>query len=217
MNWTAPEMWADQTVYIIGGGASVLKTPLHPIHDRCVLGVNNAFTLGPWVDVTFFGDQAWWERECLALLRHPGLIVTCLPGKIFADMKRVKQLTRNNSLLGIHTKTQDQIRWNQNSGAASINLAILLGAAKVVLLGFDFKTDRKHGLREGHNWHDFHNQKAAPAQDIYETKFLKGFKCIARDLEKLNNGGWHRKVEILNATPGSALDVFPRVSLGEAL
>lgn len=217
MFWTVPEMWADQTVYVIGGGPSLLETPLDDIHRCPVIGVNNAFTLGPWVDVTFFGDLSWWERECLNVLRHPGLIVTCLPQKVFTDMKRVKQLKRDDRTLGLYTKTRDQVRWNKNSGAASINLAILLGAAKVVLLGFDFKTDKENGHREGHNWHKFHNPKAPPAQDIYTSKFLKGFRCMARDLERLNAGGWHRKVEIVNATPGSALDVFPKAELGATL
>lgn len=210
-------MWAGQTVYIIGGGPSISKMALHPIHKCPVIGVNNAFTLGPWVDITFFGDQAWWERECLNLLRHPGLIVTCLPSQMFTDMKRVKQVIRNDRVLGLHTKTQNRVYWNQNSGAAAINLAILLGAAKVVLLGFDFKTDKKNGHRQGHNWHKFHNPTAAPAQDIYVNKFLKGFEAIVRDLKKLNEGGWHRQVEILNATPDSALEVFPKVTLEEVL
>lgn len=216
MIWNVPEMWADQTVYIIGGGPSVLETPLHLIHDRPVIGVNDAFTLGPWVDITFFGDDGWWNRECLNVLRYPGLIVTCLPIKIYTEMKRVKQVKRIKGHLGLHTKTRDRVKWNENSGAASINLAILLGAAKVVLLGFDFRTDKKKGFREGHNWHKRHT--SMPAQDIYKNKFFLGFKNIARDLKKLNDSGeWPRKVEVLNATPESALGVFPKVSLEDTL
>lgn len=216
MFWKPPEMWADQTVYIIGGGPSVLRTALHRIHDRPVIGTNNAFTLGPWVDVTFFGDRKWWDDHGMDLLRHPGMIITCLPNAPFTSLSRVKQLKMERRRLGIWTKTRDTICWNQNSGAAAINLAILLGAARVVLLGFDFKTDKERGLREGHSWHEFHT--SIPQQDIYTNKFLKSMKCIKKDLVQLNESGtWPRQVEVLNATPDSALKEFPMVSLEETL
>jgi uncharacterized Rossmann fold enzyme len=214
MNWIVPEMWADETVYIIGGGPSILWTPLDAIHGRPVIGVNNAFTLGPWVDIIFFGDMGWWERERLNVLRHPGIVVTCLPGDKFKDIKRVKQVPRDK-VPGLHIRTRNKVNWNENSGGAAVNLAVLLGASRIVLLGFDFKTDKERGFRQGHNWHNFHT--GGPAQDIYRSKFLKGFRQMAKDLESMNAGGWHRGVEILNATPGSALDVFPMVALEDTL
>lgn len=54
--FTPPKIWRGQTVFIIGGGPSINDTPLHLLHGRRVIGVNNAYLLGPWVDVCWFGD-----------------------------------------------------------------------------------------------------------------------------------------------------------------
>ena len=68
--WSAPEMWRDETVFIIGGGPSLAEMDLSPIHSRPVIGVNNAYALGPWVDVIFFGDAHWWPHNKKTALAH---------------------------------------------------------------------------------------------------------------------------------------------------
>ena len=54
--WKPPKIWKGGTAYIIGGGPSVNDADLSLIHDRRVIGVNNAYSLGGWVDVCWFGD-----------------------------------------------------------------------------------------------------------------------------------------------------------------
>ena len=54
--WNPPQIWKDQTAFILGGGPSLKDADLDLIHDRRVIGVNNAYQLGSWVDVCWFGD-----------------------------------------------------------------------------------------------------------------------------------------------------------------
>ena len=54
--WIPPQIWKGQTVFILGGGPSLNEANLDLIHDRRVIGVNNAYQLGSWVDVCWFGD-----------------------------------------------------------------------------------------------------------------------------------------------------------------
>lgn len=214
--WAAPEIWADDVVYIIGGGPSLLGMDLSPIHHRPVLGVNNAYMLGPWVDVTFFGDKLWWEQNYRKLLRYPSLIVTNNNWDYFSKIDRVKQMKRSPRA-GLNWRSKDTLCWNDNSGGAAINLAFHFGASKIVLLGFDMKVDKEKGLRGGHNWHGEHKNRT-PEDFIYAQRFLPTMKRIKADLHMLNlNGSCIRHVEILNATPGSALDYFPMVNFEDTL
>ena len=54
--WHPPKMWNDKTVFVLGGGPSLNGTNLDLIRDERVIGANNAYQLGSWVDVCWFGD-----------------------------------------------------------------------------------------------------------------------------------------------------------------
>lgn len=208
--WAPPRLWEGQTAYILGGGPSLAGMDLSPIHGRRVLGVNQAYTLGPWVEVTWFGDHRWFEWNVSRLRSYPGLVVTC--AREFIDKKSnpawVKLLRRGEQYHGIETRP-GYVAWNGNSGASAVNLAWHLGCARVVLLGFDMR--RTPGApNEGHNWHADHAGHHTPPADIYERRFLRCWPYIARDAERLG-------LEILNATPGSAIEEFRRVTLEDAV
>jgi len=146
------------------------------------------------------------------------LIITTCPWDYLKHLDRVKVM-RRNARRGLQTRTNDELCWGKNSGAAAVNLALLLGASKIVLLGFDMKVDMENGKHEGHNWHDSHKRwrQKAPEDKIYVKTFIPTFIRIRADLERFNNNGSKRKLEILNATPGSALEAFPMVELGATL
>ena len=67
--------------------------------------------------------------------------------------------------------------WNYNTGAVAINLALLLGAAKINLLGFDMQL----GKAGNSNWHE--NILDKPDKKVY-SKFITGFNKVANDLKK---------------------------------
>ena len=212
--WEVPEVWLGETVYIVGGGPSIMDTDLTPIHDKPVIGVNNAFELGDWVDVIFFGDKGWWSHHGEKALTHHAMVVTNIPSMDFVAAEGIKLLGRTNRL-GIHWKTRKQVCWNKNGGACAINLALHFGASRIVLLGFDMKAS-PHGKNGGHNWHDFHSNYKKPRKDIYDVRFIPVFDFIKEDLEKMQRETG-RRIEVLNATPGSALKAFPMVKLEETL
>lgn len=193
--WSVPKIWDNSTAFLIGGGPSVNDMNLALIHDKHVIGVNDAFKLGDWVDFVWFGDQRWYEWNKAHINRYPGIVTGC--PHTSKRMSRVLQVNRNEGS-GISTNPT-YVMWNKSSGACAINFAYLLGARRIILIGYDMKT------REGkHNWHS--NHKHVPRQDIYERRFLLPFTRIAQDAERLG-------LEIINATPDSALTVFPYQSL----
>jgi len=197
MEWTAPRIWPDSTVYILGGGPGLLKVDLSLIHDEFCIGVNNSAFLGDWVDVCWFGDMKWWEWHRERLKEFKGIIATCN-----MKLKKWPQLKR---LIRGKPQGMDErpthVSWNRNSGASAINLAYHLGASRVVLIGFNMQ--RVDGKK---NWHDDHAEKP---HDPF-ARHLKPFGHIARDAMRLG-------LEIINATPGSALKHFPIMSLADLL
>ena len=228
MIWTAPKIWEGGSCFIIGGGASMPRqfgvpedvvskvmtgelppssySPyLTPIHGAHVIGVNNAYQIGPWIDCIFFGDCAWYLVHRQALAKFPNLKVSCCPrfaNRPLKDMEGVKYLAKHGGRRYGISGDPSKVSWNHNSGAAAISLAVHFGVKRIVLLGFDMCLD---SAAMSH-WHGSHGNKKKPPF----ARHLKGFPDIASDAEK-------REVEILNASPESAVDAFSKISLNSLL
>jgi hypothetical protein len=197
--WQVSKLWPDSTAFIIGGGPSLEDLNLSLVHSKNVIGVNDAFKLGDWVDICWWGDCRWgvWNHD--ALQEFGGLSVSCT--RCNCQHPDTLQVRRREGF-GIST-CSSEVFWNRSSGASAINLAYHLGAARIVLLGFDMT------MRDGnHNWHS--NHRSHPRPSIYQERFLPPFEKIAEDAKRL-------KLEILNASPGSELKVFPMVKLEEVV
>ena len=198
--WTVVDIWRGSTVYIIGGGPSLKDMDLSIIHNKRVIGVNNAYKLGSWVDCCWWGDGGWWDEHAGSLKNFSGLKVHCC--NHHAIRPGTKRVIRGKPL-GIE-KRHEYISWNHSSGASAVNLAVHLGAKKIVLVGFDMKKD-KDGEN---NWHDDH-KRLGPDWNPYD-RFLSVWPHIRRDADKL-------KIEIINATPDSALTLFPMMNLEDVV
>lgn len=194
--WTVPPLWQGVDCFILGGGPSLSGVDLRPLHDQRVIAVNNAYKLGAWIDVVFYGDCRWLGQYGKGLLDFAGLKVTVCEKHL--DKPGIKVVRRRNRPFGI-SRDRGILLWNLNSGACAINLACHLGVKRIVLLGFDMK---KNG--DKHNWHDDYESRR-PKFNPY-SRFMRPFPYIATDLKRL-------KVECLNATQGSALKEFPIVKL----
>lgn len=106
-------------------------------------------------------------------------------------------------MYGIESQDRDAISWNNNSGASAINVSYWLGAKRIVLLGFDMRmVDGKK------NYHtDYKGERKNSS--IFE-RHLRGFQQISEDAKQLG-------IEILNATPNSAVTQFLFVKLEDVI
>lgn len=175
---------------------------LVPLHSRHVIGINNVYQIGPWIQVEFFGDNSWYLVHRLALAKFPGLKVSCAP-RFAKDgaSEGIKYLAKDRKHRRGITSDVTKVGWNNNSGAAAISLARHFGVGRIYLLGFDMKRTDKHG-----HWHAPHNEKDA----LPFGRHLKGFPFIASDARKMG-------IEILNVNPDSAINSFKKVALSEVL
>jgi hypothetical protein len=196
-------MWEGATVYILGGGHSLLDEKLELVHDKRVIGVNTSFMLGDWVDVCWWGDPPWYDWNIIGLSEFGGLKACCC--KSLMNKPEVKVLKRSKDKpMGIDLRP-NFVSWNKSSGSSAINLAVHFGAKKIVLLGFDMRpSDRGED-----NWHDLHKVKSPYTP---YSEFLKAFPYIKKDARNLG-------VEIINSTMCSLIseDIFPKISLEEVV
>jgi hypothetical protein len=89
----------------------------------------------------------------------------------------------------------DAIGWNGNTGAAAINLALIMGARRIYLLGFDMDSDA-----DALNWYDGNERPPTPDmiqqwREKTESSKLPAFKHFEK---------------IINLNPRSCLDCFEK-------
>ena len=228
--WEPPKMWAGEIVFIIGGGPSLRGFDFSPLYGRRVIGCNDAYSLGHWVDICIFGDWGWWiihghdqvvsekhGRNHPGLRRFPNLVVANTPlrnmvqiyegapGFDLLPFKRILPMHRRPGKMPVDAPRHTLV-WHDNVGASAIHLALLLGAVRVVLLGFDMKTTKRKT-----NWHNPIKAPAVPKKMAFHRR--------EHDLMALEVEGnpEFTKVDIVNVTPGSKLTAWPTAKFKDML
>ena len=198
--WQPSPLWKGSDAYILGGGPSLKGFDFNFLRDKNVIGCNTAaLKVGAAVcQVCFFSDEEWFIQNYDDISKFSGLVVThCVTMKQRSEAW-IKWMERKDS--GLH---KDGLGFGGNSGCGAINLALLLGAKRVFLLGIDCAG----GPEKEHHWHADNRQQAANSEALYQ-KFKVGFSDIAKDLPRVFPGA-----EIFNLNPRSSLTVFPRLSM----
>jgi len=190
-------MWLDEDVFIIGGGPSLKKFNISLLQNRRVIGCNDAYQIPMTPPMVHFGDRKWYAKHESKLTRYKGILTTSLPD--FEKHPTIYHFPRIE-----HGFWRTALGWNGNTGASAINLALLLGASRVFLLGFDMQVDEKNGES---NWHP--NPLTSPTNEIHYARYLSSMERCAEDAKN----GWP-DVEIWNLNPCSAMTCFSREKWG---
>jgi hypothetical protein len=186
--------WLGETVVCLGCGPSLTQADVDLVRGRArVIAINTAYTLAPWADVLYACDSKWWFWHQGAK-DFPGrkLALTPEAQRHFPDV----ELLRNSGPDGLELKDRGAVRAGSNSGHQAINVAVHLGASRILLLGYD--------MRGGH-FHAPHPDGSAPPF----TVCLARFRTLAAALPA--------GVQVLNCTRRTALTCFPCVPLEDAL
>ena len=184
-----------------------------------VLAVNDAARAMPWADAAYAADQHWWQH-------HKGLPE--FEGQRFCPVQRSIDGDEDATAFAGQFPTvrmvaacagtdfsRDQSRIHfgepENSGFQAINLALLLGAARVVLVGFDARcVDGKSHFFGDHP--EGINRLLDQPKEFRDAEMARIYASIARSFD-----GVVEVDRILNATPDSAITRFEPVPLHEAL
>lgn len=214
--WTAPELWPGATFVIVAGGPSLTAQQVEACREverdgRKVrlIAVNNGYAIAPWADVLYFCDDRWWQWHHRKVGDWQGLIVRLAGGLHDFGDKRIKVMKNDNQDGQSHgglAKSRDALRPGMNAGYQAINLAVHLGARRILLLGFDMQAKLEGGLRRTH-WFGSH---PGGVSDTAWEHMLPWFKTLVAPLAE-------RGIELLNCTPGSRIRCFPHASIESAL
>lgn len=227
--WTPVVLFAGETVVCIASGPSLTQA----ICDRIgaaraaglckVIVVNSSCILAPWADVLYFTDSGWYDARKELVANWPGLVVSMSRqakrelddpkhGRSAPRILRVKgigdpswppRLPGMPKRLGFPPAGSPEIHQGRNSGNTAVSLAIAMGAAKVLLVGYDCRLV---------NGREHHHSEYSGARDLslYDNEFKRAFNGW-------NEAAMNSGTRIVNCTPGSAVTEFSFESLDDVL
>lgn len=191
--WTPTEEWKGQDAFIIGGGPSLRTFDWSLLHPEMTIGCNTAFMLGEKVcKICLFGDPVWFQSFKDDLEKFRGVVFTNAPSFLTGKLAQIPWIwTMPRTPFGLH---RHSLGWNGHTGASAINLALILGAQRVFLLGFDMKR-----IDDKPNWHDHVIRPHATKQKVYD-EFVRDFRHVVK--------GWKEAFadrKIINVTKDSGI------------
>ncbi len=197
--WRVEREWAGECCFIVAGGPSVLAQAVERLRGHRVIAINSSWSRVPFAEFLFFGDARWFDLHRDQVVNEfAGRIATCAKGVAHSRVL----LLRRQPPPGLALEPDAvALQWTSTSGA--MNLAVHLGAARVVLLGVDGRLaeDGRTHHHAPHPW-DLRHGWADKQRD---------------ELASLVAPLAARRVEVLNASPGSAVPYWPSISFEEAL
>ena len=194
--------WDGMTIVIIASGPSLTVEQCDLVrkwrstgNDRRVLVVNTSYRRVPFADILYACDRRWWDihRQEVARTFQPHQLWTQLEGG--TPLVNAVRSMRGHGL----SKVRGVIHQGANSGYQAIGLAVMWGAKKLILLGFDC---------HGEHWHGDH-PSPLNARMPFEL-WKQAFNALAPDLAAAG-------VDVINCSPKSAIKAFPQQSLEEVL
>lgn len=242
--WEIPRIWTGETVVCIGGGPSLTLEQIDMVYrvNSNVIAINDAYRMAPWADILYGCDAMWWRWHD-GVPGFKGIKVALIGSKdgqgyegkwadiMYDDIRPLAY----NGIDGLEIKDPRYLRTGRNSGYQAINLAVQLGAKRIILIGYDMQSvtmtlsrNILKRIKKAIANQDEHIQSAIMAS-VHAVKIdhwfgahpdnvtshpfpqmLEAFESL-RSVEQLYG------VEIINCTPGSALDVFPKKELKEVI
>lgn len=217
--------WAGKRAFVVGSGPSLARFDFELLRDELTIRANEEYCWGPTISICqdvrfFFGDgtpgrlpaylnPAWY-------LNPKGSIPVFFRGhpdrpdppvfndKIFTIGAAAAPGPPGEGLSFYWGRTLEEgLCYGANVGLAALNLADVLGAETVYLLGFDCCA---HEMRTHH--HDLYPAEwrardVATQNETYQI-WLKDFRRWAPFV----------RAKVVNLNPDSALDCFPREPWG---
>ncbi|MPZ58445.1 MAG: hypothetical protein GEU91_18520 [Rhizobiales bacterium] len=199
---TISPRWSE--CIVAATGPSLTPGVADACHGHRVVAVNDAYRLLPFADVLYACDTKWWDVHA-GCSGFAGERWSCHGDAVHNDKRLAAEryglmLVRGRDAEGF-SLDPSRIHYGSNSGFQAINLAILFGAKRIVLVGFDM---RVNGTRHFFGDH--------PSPLLNSSDYVKWVPIFARAARMLPP-----EIEIINATPGSALTCFPMMDLADGL
>ena len=209
--------WAGNPCVVAAPGPSLTIEIAEQVRSTGwpVLVCQDAWRLMPWADKLYGCDDRWWEVHKGVPDFHGEKWSSCGDAINGNDKRAIADKYDLLLVKGVRDHPDGQeahssgfsldpglIHYGDNSGYQTINLAILLGAAYIVLVGYDMS--KPNG--KAHFFGDH------PEGLIRQANYERWVPIFEKAAQKLPEG-----VIIINATENSAIRCFPIMSFGSAV
>lgn len=198
--------WAGRTVVLAASGPSfdLERVEFAKANDTPILAVNST-GLACRCDVLYASDYAWWQNTSTAQ-RHKldargTELWTCssLAARQF-DLLHIP----SKELRGLSTDPS-YLHSGHHSGFQALNIAFHAGAKRILLTGYDMRH-----VQGAIHWHGDHPSNLRNPRDALLRMMAQAYGHARKQLDA-------RGVEVINCTPGSAIDAFPFSTLAVEL
>jgi hypothetical protein len=132
-----PRLFEGAPCYVLGGGASLTREVCDSLRGLNAIACNSTVRLAPWVEVLYFHDWQWFRDHRPLIDSFHGHIATAsirAKGAIKMDRKTFHHVAPP-------TISFDKI----TAGHAALDVAVAMGARRVVLLRGTKKMPRLRG------------------------------------------------------------------------
>lgn len=196
----------------IGTGPSLTPQQIECARGKgfALTGCNNTWEMIPDLRVLYACNEGWWTHYWSdALAAHPCEKWTT--NAAAAKRYGVNWIAERD---GRGLSDGPHIHHGHGSGYSLLNLVYLMGARRVVLLGYDMKYAPDYdGRRRDVGSKPRHYFGEYPESLLHWPKAQVHAGVHVGLVQRYREVAEQGRIEILNATPGSALDCFPRVSI----
>jgi hypothetical protein len=198
---SVPKLWPGDTFALLGSGPSLAPADVDAVRGRArVIAINNGYQLAPWADVLYAADAKWIDwHDGVPGFQGPKYSIE--GGYVPATTRPQWQVLRNTGFVGLELDPSG-LRMGYNSGYQSINLAVHLGAARILLLGYDLSPapdGRTH-------WFGDHPDR----QPSPYAAMLDAFPSLVEPLAAIG-------VTVINCSRRTVLQTFPCAPLEDEL
>jgi hypothetical protein len=193
--------WAECIVAASGPSLSELAAACRGLP---IVAVNDSHRILPHAEILYACDAKWWDVHS-GCPDFAGEKWSCHGSASHNDKMATAHRYGLNLVRGEDGEgfslDPSKIHYGSNSGFQAINLAILFGAKRILLVGFDMSSRTKS--------HFFGDHPAGLIRCNDYERFIPQFERAARRLPP--------DIEVINCTPGSALRCFPMMDIQDAL
>ena len=185
--------WAGQRCFVIGGGASLRDFDFSLLENELTIGVNKIYRVFE-PTILFFADRTMYD-EIEPLKIKSIKVAVDYTNACFDNVYYVRSAGTKGVGMDI-----DTLYTGNNSGFGALNLALVLGAEPIYLLGFDYVSiNGKY-----HVTNDWGKIQDREYQDLLDT-FRQEFQVISQ----------HIDTKIINLSLKSALECWPKMRIEE--
>lgn len=207
--------WEGRTVILIAGGPSLNAGQIntakaaHWAGEIQAMGVNDAYRIAPWIDTLYAADPPWWDHHIKAVRE------TYIPVLMTQDEEAARRwgLRWVPGPSGERTRRSHRglsmdpsfIHYGSHSGFQALNIAVLRGAKRIALLGYDMKQPEGKPA----HWFGEHEGPGLIRQRDW-TPWIENYDHAAPQLAALG-------VQVFNCSADTAITAFPRETLSRVL